>query len=70
MIAAITTEPCSSSNSLPSIVTGTECGRVAVATPPSPSMRDPAGMSAPGSIVDGGSLAGNVWATASSWPLP
>jgi hypothetical protein len=68
VIAAITTDPCSSSQRSPSIVTGTTIrlgSIVATGTRTSSAAWSPAGCC---SLV--GSLAGNVSATASSCPLP
>jgi hypothetical protein len=66
VIAAMTTEPCCSSNSSPFSEAGTLWGRRATATAPSISTFAPV----PTSIVDGGSLAGNDSATASSREFP
>ena len=67
VIAAITTAPCSSVQRSPSTTTSTvRRGGELVATGTAPSEA----WSPPGACSVVGSLAGNVSATASSWPLP
>ena len=70
VIAAMTTEPCSSSNVSPSRVTVAPPGISATAVGATCTTAPPSKVSVPGSICAGGSLAGNVSAIASSCALP
>ena len=70
VIAAMTTEPCSSSKVSPSSVTSAPPGMSATAAGTT-STTPPRGVGSwPGVAEASGSLAGKVSATASSWELP
>ena len=70
VIAAMTTEPCSSSKVSPSSVTCAPPGISATAVGATWTTAPPSNVSVPGSICAGGSLAGNDSAIASSWAVP
>src|SRR6266516_1543934 len=70
VIAAMTTEPCSSSNSSPPTATAIGVCCSSIATPATGTCTSGTNFPCPGSTVVGGSLAGNDSETASSCSLP